>query len=100
MQDVTFQSQLTATYNGKIYPVVIFIDYVLGVASFQDSPYHPSEVLTRPLNEVVLAPVITPDIKAQIIAADIQEKADAAAKAAETPPDAPVEGALEQPITP
>lgn len=56
MQDTQFQSPFTATWNGKIYPVVFLIDYVKGIVSFQDKNYHPSEVYTRPLTEVILTP--------------------------------------------
>lgn len=54
MQDTQFISPFKATWNGKEYPVVFLLDYVKGVVSFQDKPYHPSEVHTRPLSEVVL----------------------------------------------
>jgi hypothetical protein len=54
MQDNNFKSQFKVTYNGKDYPVVFLIDYVKGIVSFQDLPYHPSEIYTRPLNEVQL----------------------------------------------
>lgn len=52
MQDTTFQSPATVTYQGKVYPVVFLIDYVKGIVSFQDKPYHPSEIYTRPISEV------------------------------------------------
>lgn len=54
MQDANFKSQFKATWEGKDYPVVFMIDYVSGLVSFQDKPYHPSEIYTRPLSEVVL----------------------------------------------
>lgn len=57
MQDTQFKSQFTATWNGKIYPVVFLIDYLNGVISFQDKPYHPSEVHTRPIGEVTLTQI-------------------------------------------
>lgn len=57
MQDPSFKSLFTATWQGKVYPVVFFIDFVQGVVSFQDAPYHPSEIYTRPLNEVTLTPI-------------------------------------------
>lgn len=54
MQDTQFKGHFTATWNGKIYPVVFLIDYVQGIVSFQDRAYHPSEIHTRPLSEVTL----------------------------------------------
>lgn len=54
MQDPSFVSPAIASWNGKIYPVVFLIDYVAGIVSFQDMPYHPSEIHTRPISEVNL----------------------------------------------
>lgn len=57
MLDPNFQSKFTATYAGKTYAVVTLIDYVNGVVSFQDKAYHPSQMLTRPIGQVVIAPI-------------------------------------------
>jgi hypothetical protein len=54
MQDPNFKSQFKVIYNEKEYPVVILIDYTNDIVSFQDLPYHPSEIYTRPLNTVEL----------------------------------------------
>ena len=54
MQDTSFKSPFIATWNGKEYPVVFLLDFVQGIVSFQDKPYHPSEIHTRPLSEVTL----------------------------------------------
>lgn len=54
MQDPNFKSLFSATWNGKTYPVVFLLDFVNGTVSFQDVPYHPSEIHTRPLAEVTL----------------------------------------------
>lgn len=56
MQDPQFNSPFIATWNGKDYPIVFLLDYVAGVVSFQDVAYHPSEIHTRPISEVVLTP--------------------------------------------
>lgn len=56
MLDPNFQSKFTATYAGKTYTVVTLIDYVNGVVSFQDKVYHPSQILTRPIDQVVITP--------------------------------------------
>ena len=54
MQNPNFVSPATVTWNGKDYPVVFLIDYDAGLVSFQDLPYHPSEIHTRPISEVTL----------------------------------------------
>jgi len=54
MQDPAFKSPATVIWNGKTYPVVLLIDYTQGIVSFQDAPYHPSEIHTRPISEVTL----------------------------------------------
>jgi len=54
MQHPTFVSPATAVWNGRTYPVVFLIDYVAGTVSFQDLPYHPSEIHTAPISEVTL----------------------------------------------
>ena len=54
MQDPSFKSPASVVYNGKTYPVVFLIDYVNNLVSFQDIPYHPSEMYTRPISEVTL----------------------------------------------
>ncbi len=54
MQDPSFHSLFTATFQGQVYPVVFAIDYSAGTVSFQDAPYHPSEIYTRSLSEVEL----------------------------------------------
>lgn len=54
MQDPNFKSPATVTYNGTDYPVVFLIDYVAGVVSFQDVPYHPSVIYTRPISSVTI----------------------------------------------
>ena len=54
MQNPQFISPASVVYNGKTYPVVFLIDYVNNLVSFQDVPYHPSEIYTRPISEVAL----------------------------------------------
>lgn len=54
MQDPNFKSQFKVTWNGKDYPVVFLIDYGQGTVSFQDKPYHPSEIYTRAISDVTL----------------------------------------------
>lgn len=54
MQDPQFKSIFIATWQGKDYPVVFLLDYVQGIVSFQDTAYHPSEIHSRPMSEVVL----------------------------------------------
>jgi len=54
MQNPSFISPATVVYNGVTYPVVFLIDYVNNSVSFQDVPYHPSAIYTRPISEVTL----------------------------------------------
>jgi len=54
MQNPSFISPATVVYNGVTYPVVFLIDYVNNLVSFQDVPYHPSVIYTRPISEVTL----------------------------------------------
>ena len=54
MQNPSFTSPATVVYNGVTYPVVFLIDYVNGLVSFQDAPYHPSAIYTQPIANVTL----------------------------------------------